>query len=166
MRTLTLPQMLLLMSSGVKLHCERAKVGTTAGWVVAAADNLGKMATIPAAQTSSTLVIPLTGLRVGEKITAFSLVGSIQSGGNAATITADLRKLTAAAAGGTDASVGARAAPLSVTANTILDSTNAGKTGLAEVVAADETFYLLVTATTAAACTEELQGVLITTAGV
>ena len=156
--------MKLLMRAGVKLHHERAKVGTTAGWVVAAADNLGKMATIPAAQTSSTLVIPLSDLLVGETITAFSLVGSLQSGGNAVSITAELRKLTAAAAGGTDALVGAMAAPLSVTTNTILSSANAAKTGLSEVVAVDETFYLLVTCTTGAACTGELQGVLITTA--
>lgn len=137
----------------------RAKAGTTAGWVVAAADNLGKIATLPAAQAGSTLVLAVGGLRVGDIITGFALEGSLQSGGNHATIIADLRVLTAAVAGATDASVGVMAAALDVTANTIASSANAAKSGLAHTVVEGESFYLLITATTAAACTEELQAV-------
>ena len=160
----------MLVSEMQKLMATRAKslsiqttpkVGTTAGWVVGAANNLGKMATIPAAQTNSTLVVPIDGLKIGDEITDFHLNGSIQSGGNHATITADLRVLTAAAAGATDGSVGAMAAPLDVTANTVVSVANAVKAGLTHVVAAGESFYLLLTATTAAACTEELQSVVV-----
>jgi hypothetical protein len=140
------------------------KVGATAGWVVGAANNLGKMATLPASQTGSTLVMPITGLHVGETITGFSINGSIQSAGVAATLTADLRKLTAAAAGATDASIGAMAAPLSVTSNTIVSAANAVKTGLSEVVAAGVSYYLLITATTGASCTEEIGSAVISLA--
>ncbi len=146
----------------VTMHSETPKVGTTSGWVVAAANNLGKIATIPASQTSSTLVLPLSGFKVGDIITAFSLVGSIQSAGNAGTITADLRSLTAAAAGATDASVGSMSAPLSVVTNTIVSAANAAKTGLTHTVAAGESFYLLITSTTGSSVTEELQGALVT----
>jgi len=149
-------------TSVVRIRSPRAKVGTTAGWVVAAADNLGKMATLPQSQTSATLVIPLDDFKVGDVITGFSLAGSIQSVGGTATITADLRSLTDAAAGATDASVGAMAAPLSVVANTIVSAANAAKTGLTETVTAGKRYYILVTATTAASTTEELQAVNVT----
>lgn len=146
----------------VSLHQVGAKAGATAGFVVNAADDLGMLATLPAAQTGSTLVVPISGLKVGQTITAFAVNGSLQSGGNANSLTADLRKLTAAAAGAVDSSVGAMAAPLSVTADTVVSSANAGKTGLAEVVAEDESYYLLITSTTGAACTQGIQNVAIT----
>lgn len=160
-KKLTKGQLFVRLGQTTK-HCERAKVGATAGWVVGAGDNLAKLATLPAAQTGSTLVVPISGLKVGSTITGFSLTGSLQSGGNAVSITADLRALTAVAAGATDASIGAMAAPLSVVANTVVSSANASKTGLAEVVAAGKTYYVLVTATSGAACTEELQAVNVT----
>ena len=138
------------------------KAGTTAGWVVAAANNLGKVATLPAAQTASTLVIPLGPFKVGDTITAWGLEGSLQSIGNHSTIIGDLRVLTAAAAGATDGSIGVMGATLDVTANTIMNSANAGKTGIAHVVAEGESYYLLVTSTTGAACTEEIQAVQVT----
>src|SRR4051812_30812795 len=51
----------------------RAKVGTTAGWVIAAANDLPYMATLPASQTSSTLILPIDGLRIGDIITGFKI---------------------------------------------------------------------------------------------
>lgn len=51
---------------------------------------------------------------------------------------------------------------MSVTADTILSSANAGKTGLTEVVGSDETFYILITATTAGSTDIALQGAVIT----
>lgn len=163
-RQLTLAQARLLINPSTSvtfINQAVPKVGTTAGWVVGAANNLGKMATIPAGQTGSTLVVPITGLQVGDVITAFYLTGSLQSAGNAATILADLRSLTAAAAGATDASIGVMAGTLSVTANTILSAANAGKTAIGHTVIAGESFYLLITSTTGASCTEELQAVSI-----
>jgi hypothetical protein len=137
----------------------RAKVGGTAGWVVGAADDLGLMATLPASQTSSTLVVPITGLKVGDTITSFSLIGQIESGGNTATLDANLRKMTSAAADVTDASVDS-ITQVSVTADAIV---SASKTlGTPDVVAENETFYILITGTTAASTDVALQGVSVT----
>jgi hypothetical protein len=136
-----------------------AKVGATAGWVLGGgAVDTGLMATLPAAQTASTLVVPIPGIKVGDTITSFQVNGQIESGGNAATLDADLRKMTAVAAGSTDASVGA-ITQVSVTADT---KVAAAKTGLTEVAAVDENFYVLLTGTTAAATDVELVNISIT----
>jgi hypothetical protein len=162
-------QKLMATRSKSRVMQTAAKVGTTAGWVVGAANNLGKLATIPASQTASTLVIPVTGLALGDIITAFYLNGSIQSAGNAGTLTCDLRVLTAAAAGATDASLGAQAAPLSVTANTILSVANTGKSAVggfaAHTVVDGESYYILVTSTTGVSVTEELQNAVLVVTG-
>ena len=138
----------------------RAKVGATAGWVVAAGDNLALMATLPASQTGSTLVVPVTGLKVGDVITAFSVVGQIEAtSGGTVTVDADLRKLTAAAADVADASLGS-ITQVSVTADAIISASKTLATP--ETVGADETFYVLVTATTGASTDIALQGVTLT----
>lgn len=137
-----------------------AKAGATAGWVVNAGTNVGRLATCPASQTASTLVVPIPNLKVGDTITAFHLVGQIESAGNAVTVDAALRKITAAAADVTDASVGA-ITQLSVTADTIMSSSNTEKSALTEVVGADEAFYVLITATTGASTDIDLMGVSI-----
>lgn len=135
-----------------------AKVGGTAGWVVAPADNLS-LVTCPASQTASKMVIPITmPLKVGSTITAFSVIAQIESAGGTVTIDADLRKLTTVAADITDASLGA-ITQVSVTADTAVA---AAKSGLAEIVAANETFYVLVTATTAGSTDIALQGITLT----
>lgn len=120
-----------------------AKVGGTAGWVVAAAVNLYE-ATLPASQTGSKLIIPIRGLKVGWTVTGFKIVLQIESAGGTVTVDADLRKLTNAAGDPTDASVGA-IVQVSVTADTAVAAT---KTALAEVIAADEWLYIELTATT------------------
>lgn len=138
----------------------KAKAGATAGWVVAAGDNVG-LVTCPASQTASTLVLPLHSLKVGDTITGFYLVGQIEgTSGNTTTVDAALRKHTAAAADVSDASVGA-ITQLSVTADTIMSSANTRKASLAEVVGEDETFYILITATTGASMDIALQGAVI-----
>lgn len=137
----------------------QAKAGTTAGFVVAVGDNIA-LVTCPASQTASTLVIPIPALSVGDTITGFYLVGQIESAGATATVDAALRKHTAAAADVSDASVGA-IAQLSVTADTIMSSANTRKASLSEVVAIDETFYALITVTTAAATDIALQGIVL-----
>ena len=139
-----------------------AKVGATAGWTLGGgAVNTGSMATLPASQTGSTLVVPIMGLKVGDTITAFKVVGQIESAGNTATLDADLRKLTAVAAANTDASVGA-ITQISVTADTKVGTS---KTGLSEVVAADESFYVLLTGTTAALTDIDLLSVTVSVEG-
>lgn len=143
------------------LLSSHAKVGTTAGFVVDANNDLGLLATLPASQSASTLVIPISGLKVGDTITSFHLVGQIESAGGTVTVDADLRKLTAAAADVTDASIGA-ITQLSVIADTVMSSANTAKTlATAEVVAEGETFYILVTATTAGSTDIALQGVAV-----
>jgi hypothetical protein len=139
-----------------------SKVGGTAGWTVGGgAVNTGLTATMAAGQTAGTLVVPISGLKVGDTITSFHLIGQVESAGNNVTIDADLRKLTAAAADVADASVGA-ITQLVVAVDTILSATNTNKASLAEVVGADETFYVLLTATTTASTDIALQGVAVT----
>lgn len=135
------------------------KQGATAtvGWVVTGTDK--GLATLAASATADTLVVPITGLNVGDKIIDYTVVGQIESAGNTATLDADLRKVTNAAAGGTDASIGS-ITQVSATADTAVSSSKTLAT--AEVVASGEVLYLLVTATTAASTDVELTGVELT----
>jgi hypothetical protein len=125
-----------------------AKVGATAGWVITAGTNISH-ATLPASQTSSTLVIPITGLNIGDKLTAVSVNGQIESAGNNVTLTMDLRKLTNAAADNTDASLGTDNVG-TVTSDQIIQSLGLAVTGLNDFVEEGESFYVLLTGTTAA----------------
>lgn len=138
----------------------QGKAGATAGWVVAAGANLWST-TLPASQTGSTLVFPITGLHVGDIITKVNLIGQVESAGANVVISADFRKLTTGAADLTDASVGT-IAEATLTADTALSGTNAATGALNETVGADETFYLLVTGTTAGATDIDLQGCQVT----
>ena len=141
------------------LPAASGKAGTTAGWVAAGANNLS-LATLPASQTASTLVIPVQGLRVGDKITGFYATGQIESAGNAVTFNLALRRMTAAAADVVDAAV-ASITQLSVTADTILSSSNSRAADFNETVGVDESFYFLVTATTLGSTDIALQSVTL-----
>lgn len=142
----------------VQIASSGCKVGATAGWTVAAAANTA-LVTCAASQTAATLIIPVrVPLKVGWKITGFGIIAQVESAGGTVTIDADLRKQTNVAADVSDASVGA-ITQVSVTADT---ASAAEKNGLAEVVAANETFYVLITATTAASTDIALQGITIT----
>ena len=144
---------ILLQAAGL------AKVGTTAGFVVAAASNIS-LVTCPASQTAATLVLPIPYLKQGQIIKGFHLVGQVESAGNIATVDAALRKQTAAAADVSDAAV-ASITQLSLTADTILGPLNSLLDGLSEVVAEDNNYYILITVTTAAATDVALQGVAL-----
>lgn len=153
----------LVRASQKRLIQNGAKVGATSGGVVNAADNKNSLFRVPASQTGSTLVIPISNLKVGDTITGYHLVGQIESAGNTCTVDASLRKQTAAAADLTDGAVTSGSmTQLSVTADTIMSSANTAVTGLADVVGADETFYLLVTVTTAASTDVDCQAVAVT----
>jgi len=133
------------------------KAGATAGWTVTGS-NTGS-AKCPASKTAATLVVPVTiPLAVGWTITAYTVTGQIESAAGAVTLDVDLRKLTAATADLTDASVGA-ITQVSKTADYTIAET---KTGLSEVIAATESFYFLCTATTAGSTDIDLQGFTIT----
>ena len=146
----------------VEQHAHHAKIGAGAGFAVDAADNKNSLARCPASQTAATLVVPLS-VRVGDVLTGYYLVGQIESAGGIVTVDAALRKQTAAAADLTDAAVTSGGiTQLSVTADTIISATNAGVTGLAVTVAANETYYVLITVTTAASTDVDLQSVNLT----
>jgi hypothetical protein len=152
----------VIRASQKRIYSGYSKVGATAGWTVGGgAVNTGLTATMAAGQAAGTLVVPISGLKVGDTITSFHLIGQVESAGNNVTIDADLRKLTAAAADVADASVGA-ITQLVVAVDTILSATSTNKASLTEVVAADETFYVLLTATTTASTDIALQGVAVT----
>lgn len=136
-----------------------AKVGATSGWVVGAASNIC-LATLPASQTSSTLVVPLRGLKLGDVIRGFHLIGQVESVGGTVTIACNLRKHTAAAADVVDASV-ASMASLSVTAQTTLSRFNTSSPDFPCVVGGGETYYFLITGTTAASTDIALQGLAV-----
>lgn len=121
-----------------------AKAGTTAGWVVAAGANLYEW-TLPASQTGSTLVVPVSGLHIGDTITGYSCQAQIESAGGTVTLDTNLRSLTNVAADPTDASV-ASTTQVSVTADT---AAAPAATGISDTIAAGERFYILITATTA-----------------
>jgi hypothetical protein len=138
----------------------RAKVGTTAGWVVGAATNLPYVATMAASQTAGTLVIPVSGLHVGDTITGVRIVAQVESAGGAVTIDAALRAVTNVAAEPTDAAItNGGITQVAVSADTAV---SAAVTGIAEVVTSGKTYYILVTATTAASTDIILQAAEIT----
>ena len=142
---------------------DRAKVGATAGWVVGAATNVSRMATCPASQTASTLVVPIHGLFWGDRITGYHLIGQIESAGNGVTIDAVLHEAIAAAADITAGAVtGSSMTQLSVTADTQVDRSNAYKElTTPKVVGEMGCLYLLITATTGASTDIDLIGVAI-----
>lgn len=125
--------------------------GTTGTWSVANDTNTAKCA---ASQTAATLVIPLK-LRQGDIIKSFKVSGQGESAANAYTVDADLRATTAAAADLSDASIGA-ITQISKSADYLIADE---KTGLSHTVISGNSYYVLVTVTTAANTDIDLQGV-------
>lgn len=140
--------------------CGNAKVGATSGWVITAGTNICH-ATLPASQTNSTLVVPITGLEIGDTLTAVSATGQVESAGGNVTLVMSIRKLTAVAADNTDAELGTDNVG-TLTADTLLSSANLAVTGLTEVLAEGETLYALFTGTTAGSTDIDLTGLVVT----
>jgi len=134
-------------SKRLNIPALHGKAGATAGWVITGSTNL-PLATLPASQTSSTLVVPLVGLEVGDVLASVEVHGQVDSAGNAVTVAATVRKVKSDAAGGhTDSEVVASAnIANAVTADTLIDATltPAGTVTVAD----DETYYVLLTGTT------------------
>lgn len=131
------------------------KAGATAGF---AFGNDEGTATVPQSQTASTLTIPITNLKAGDIINSFQISGQIESAGGTVTVDADLRATTAVAGDLTDASVGA-ITQISKTADYLIADS---KTGLTHTVISGNSYYLLVTVTTAGTTDVDLQGVEVT----
>lgn len=140
--------------------CGNAKVGATAGWVVTGGTDICH-ATLPASQTSSTLVVPVTGLHIGDTLTAVSVTGQVESAGNNVTLVMSLRKLTTAAGANTDAELGTDNVG-TLTADTLISSANLEVGSQTEVLAEGETVYALLTGTTAASTDIDLTGLVVT----
>lgn len=139
-----------------------AKIGGTAGWVLGGgAINTGLMATLPASQTASKLIVPIPVVKAGDVIVGFHLSGQIESAGATATLDADLRRHVAAAADPTDTSLGA-ITQIVATAQKKLDRSNSRKILAApELVTQDATYYVVLTGTTAALTDLALMGVVV-----
>lgn len=137
----------------------QAKIGATAGWVLGGGSvDTGLMATLPASQTGSTLVVPLSGVRPGDTLTGFFLSGGIRSSGNTASIQVNLRKYTGGATP-TEASIAQLSSTLSVTADTTLNASTAGRSPLAVTITENTSYYFRITATTAVSTEIDLMGV-------
>lgn len=138
-----------------------AKVGTTAGWVVSAANNLGVIATIPAAQAASTLVLRITHMKDGDVISKFNLAGQLNIAA-ASTLDCQLRKMVPAAGSLTDSLVMAMTQISAAATPRVLDDSNS-LTVLTtpETVNGNATYYLLITATTGAGCDFGLLGAVL-----
>jgi len=140
--------------------CGNAKVGATAGWVITGGTNICH-ATLPASQTSSTLVVPITGLEIGDTFTGLSIQGQVESAGNNVTLVLSVRKLTTAAGAVVDAELGTDNVGTLI-ADTLISSANLAVTGLTETLAEGETLYALLTGTTAASTDIDLTGMIAT----
>lgn len=154
---------MLAPSKRLTIPALHGKVGATAGWVITGGTNIA-LATLPASQTGSTLVIPILGLEVGDTIQSIEVHGQVESAGNAVTVAADLRKAKSDAAGGhTDSSVEANATLVNaVTADTLLDATSGLITVSPEaVVDDDEVYYLLLTGTTLGSTDVEISNIVV-----
>lgn len=147
---------------GVKRLNTWMRVGATAGWVLTAIDN--SKATLAASQTSSTLVIPITGLKVGDIITGYGLLGMINTNntGNSVTINTALHSIQAISGSSTDTAISNATTSQVGNANFVFNSTSGNMSGLSVTVAVDTTYYILVTGTTAAATTAAIHGALVT----
>ena len=128
--------------------------GATGTWSIA--NNTG-VATCAAAQTAATFCIPVTSLQMGDEIAGFTISGQLESGGNTATVDADLRVTTAAAADLTDASVVA-ITQISKTADYLINDASAA---CSQIVGGGQCYYILVTVTTAADTDVAIQGAQI-----
>ena len=94
------------------------------------------------AQTNTTIIYPVSGLHVGDKINQFRITGALGADTAKATVVdANLRKVTGGAGSVTDASV-ATITQVSVVTDTALDSEATAE--FDEVVATDYQYYVLV----------------------
>jgi len=134
-----------------------ARIGTEGVTGTTSVANDTGIVTIAASQTAATFCIPLS-LKQSDVITGFKVSGQGESAANAYTVDADLRATTAAAADLTDASVGAITQIAKSADYLIADE----KTGLSHTVISGNSYYVLITVTTAASTDVALQGVEVT----
>jgi hypothetical protein len=142
--------------------------GSGAGWAIDG-DNALPLVTLPASQTSEVLLIPaMAGLFVGDIVTEVGVCGQVEAAGNNVTLALDVRKVTAAAADFTDASIGTDNVG-TLTADTEITAGTAGANqaqlaagSLTETLAANEFLYATLTGTTGASTDIAIAGLVVT----
>lgn len=149
----------LIRSGQTKVITAGAKVGGTAGAVVDAANDKNSLVKVPASQTASTVVVKIPDLKIGDVITGFSVYGQLESAGGAVTVDAALRAQTAVAADNTDAAVGSGITQISQTADYLIDDS---ETGISHTVIDGNSYYALLTVTTAASTDVDILGITVT----
>lgn len=134
--------------------------GSGAGWVIDG-DTALPLCTLPQSQTAEVLLCPIFPLQVGDVVTAVGVSGQIDSGGNSVTLALDVRKITGASGGHTDASLGT-ANLGTITSDTEVTPSTLVVDSLSETIAANEQLYVTLTATTGATCDIELYNLIVT----
>ncbi len=129
--------------------------GTTGTWSIA---NNTATAKCAASQTAATFIIPLS-LEEGDTILSYKVSGQMESAGNDNKCAWDLRATTAAAGDLSDASIGAIAQITKTADYQIIDESAAN---LDHTIITGNSYYLLMTATTAATTDIDFQGVEVT----
>ena len=164
-RTLTASRTELFPASGRTMTIAdttsgSVKIGATSGWQVDSSTGNIAHITLPQSKTSSTAIIPIFGIEIGETITGVAVHGQCESAGGSVSITLSVRKLTTAAADVTDGQLGFTT--VNSTADTLYSAANLAVTGLYESVAEGETVYARLTATTAASTDIDIIGISVT----
>lgn len=148
-RKVTMGGALVRTGRQIVIPALNSQVGATAGWAITGVDD--GIVRLPAAQTNATLVVPLTGLHIGDTLTSVSVVGQVESAGGNVTWVLSVRKGVAAIADFTDEELGTgNVGTLSVDTLITSAGTPLEVTGLAEVLSEGEYLYALLTGTTAA----------------
>lgn len=138
------------------------KVGGASGWAVRAAAN-SWMSTVAASQTGATLVIPLHGLKKGDRIVGYHLLGQIESGGNTASLNCKLVRGTPVAADSDFSDIpGTSMTQLSAAADKAIVRANTyTKFKVPVVVDSDHTYMAQLTATTGSGTDIQLLGLVL-----
>lgn len=139
------------------------KVGATAGWTAGEAADTGYIASLPASQTDSTLIIPVTGIPINSLITGFSIRGIATSAGNAITIDADLIRLDAESNGVNDETTVVSISTQNISANARLSAS--ASVSSSQTVSNFQSFFVVVTGTTAASTSVDLHSITVSYTG-
>ncbi len=155
----TLPSTVAKPGEQIIIPVGAALAGATAGWVITGADD--GLARLPASQTSSTLVVPIPGIKVGDTVQAVRAIGQVESAGGNVTLVMSVRKALAAVADFTDSELDTDNVG-TLTADTLISASVLEVTALAEVMTELELIYILLTGTTAASTDIALSSLIVT----
>lgn len=143
----------------VKVIASGGKVGATSGWSLSGSD-IGSIGNLPSDHTGSTLVIPLSGLRIGDVVSGFYLIGQMSSDAGTGTIDATLKLASMLSDEVTTSSLGSMTQLTTNATDIKLSSSNASKSLSANhTLATDEELFLIVTGTTQSNNQINLEGI-------